>query len=119
MRLETYTSVNTVKSVATAVRTRRMAPKMIPLLLKANGSERTPPPVWTRSSSARDTHVRSQRKEVPPCLDGGKDEAAELQRKSYVMGAESEGAIKMLNLQACSGYIRRSGNGASRYQQKM
>lgn len=40
----TYTRVKTVKSVATAVSTRRTAPNTIPLLLKANGSERTPPP---------------------------------------------------------------------------
>lgn len=41
----TYTNVKTVKSVAIAVSTRRMMPNTIPLLLNANGSERTPPPV--------------------------------------------------------------------------
>lgn len=69
LRLETYTRVNTVKSVATAVSTRSMAPKMIPLLLKANGSERTPPPVFNvEPARALHTHIRqmAQREEVAP-----------------------------------------------------
>lgn len=41
---EQDTRVNTVKSVATAVSTSKTAPKTIPLLLSAKGSDRTPPP---------------------------------------------------------------------------
>lgn len=86
--METHTSVNTVKSVATAVSTSRMAPKMIPLLLKAKGSERTPPPA---RGSTRNVYIRQM-------AERGGDEAATVHRKYCVNGEweRQEGAEKLL-----------------------
>lgn len=51
--LEQEARVNNVKSVATAVATSSTAPSTIPLLRRAKGSDRTPPPVKGRGGEGR------------------------------------------------------------------
>lgn len=56
-RREHDTKVNTLKSVAIAVMISNDVPTIIPLLLKANGSDKTPPP----GMHPQETHRRKNR----------------------------------------------------------
>lgn len=78
--------MKTVKSVATAVTTSRMAPKMIPLLLKANGSERTPPPVCDvvkQHATEKRGYSASLRYRVIVCCVRGEVRSASKMLESY------------------------------------